>query len=165
MESAVSIRGWARVRLQHPDGTETVQTVGNLVTQYGDQFYGERAAGVGSHNAPSGMRLGTGTTAAAKTGDGAAIVTYLSTSSKALTGTPASALESGKRRITYSVTWAAGDATNSAISEAVITNESTVTNVAGTAANTISRIVFSPAINKGADDALLIDWFHDLLGA
>jgi hypothetical protein len=60
--------------------------------------------------------------------------------------------------------WAAGDSTNSAITESVITNENPLTDVAGTAANTISRVVFT-AVDKGAPDTLTITWSHDLLGA
>jgi hypothetical protein len=112
------------------------------------------------------MRLGTGSTAAAKTGAGAAIDTYLSGSNAAITsGYPTSSLVSGARRITWRAEWAAGTATHAAITEAVITNESPLTNVAGTAANTIARALFSSAINKAAGEALLVDWWHDLAGA
>lgn len=113
----------------------------------------------------TGMRLGTGTTAPAKTGAGAAIVTYKTGSQQALDGGfPTSALNGSSRRIQYKVTWAAGTATDTALTESVITNETPLTNVAGTAANTISRVTFS-AINKGALDTLTNTWSHDLLGA
>ena len=113
----------------------------------------------------TGMRLGTGTTAAAKTGAGAAIVTYKTASQQALDGGfPTSALNGSSRRIQYKVTWAAGTATDAALTESVITNETPLSNVAGTAADTISRVVFS-AINKGALDTLTNTWSHDLLGA
>jgi hypothetical protein len=138
----------------------------NLVTQYGDQFYGEKAHGIGSHPAVTGMRLGTGTTAAAKTGAGAAIVTHITGSNLALNGGyPQSALESGARRITFQTTWAPGEATNSAIAEAVITNLDPIGTGAGAAADTLARVVFSPAINKQAGDTLTVTWSHDLLGA
>lgn len=113
----------------------------------------------------TGMRLGTGTTAVAKTGAGAAIVTYKTASHQALDGGfPTSALNGSSRRIQYKVTWAAGTATDTALTESVITNETPLSNVAGTAADTISRVVFS-AINKGALDTLTNTWSHDLLGA
>lgn len=139
----------------------------NLITEIGDQYYGERAAGIGSPPAQvSGMRLGTGTTAVAKTGAGAAIVTYVTGSSVAITGGfPTSSKPSSARRIQWKTDWAAGVATANSISEAVITNEATLTNVAGVAANTISRVLLSPVINKGASDTLAITWNHDLLGA
>jgi len=139
----------------------------NLITQVGDQYYGERASGVGSPPGQvTGMRLGTGgATAAAKTGAGAAIVTYV-TASQAAVGVPASSLNGSSRRIQWSGSWAAGVATATGISEWVITNESPLTNVAGTAANTISRAVDTGnPVNKAAGDTLSITWNHDLLGA
>lgn len=243
----MSIGGWVELALTRPRrtaaGLEVIsfQRVPNLVTQVGDQFYGERAAqiqgsaktitaitnattavvttsaahgytvgdpvtiagvtptgyngrwqvasvpsattfgiyvgtalGAGtafgtstglSLGAVTGMRLGTGTTAAAKTGAGAAIVTTISASQQALDGGfPTSALNGSSRRIQYKVTWAAGTATNAAIAESVITNETPLTNVAGVAADTIARVTFT-AINKAAGDTLTNTWSHDLLGA
>lgn len=139
----------------------------NLITQVGDQYYGERAAGIGSPPAQvTGMRLGTGSTAVAKTGAGAAIVTYTTGSQVAIDGGfPTSALNGSSRRITWQSTWAAGVATASALAEVVITNETPITNVAGSAANTIARALLSPTVNKGASDTLVVTWAHDLLGA
>lgn len=139
----------------------------NLITQVGDQYYGERASGIGSPPGQvTGMRLGTGTTAVAKTGAGAAIVTYVTGSNKAIDGSfPTSALNGSSRRIQWKTTWNAGEATANSIAEVVITNESPLTDVAGTAANTISRALLSPTVNKGASDTLAVTWNHDLLGA
>lgn len=164
----LGFHGWLDVELFDEDGKLKLHiVVPNLITQVGDQYYGERAAGIGSPPAQvSGMRLGTGTTAVAKTGAGAAIVTYVSGSSIAIDGGfPTSALSGSSRRIQWKTTWGAGVATASAISEAVITNEGTLTDVAGTAANTISRGLLSPTVNKAAGDTLAITWNHDLLGA
>jgi hypothetical protein len=163
----VTLKGLVIVELVDEDGhLKDLREVENLVTQVGDQYYGERAAGIGSPPAQvSGMRLGTGTTAAAKTGAGAAIVTYITGSQQAIAGGfPTSSIPSTARRIQWQSVWAAGTATNSAITEAVITNEASLTNVAGTAANTVSRVTFT-AIDKGALDTLTITWNHDLLGA
>lgn len=162
------VRGVVEVRLYDADGNVTLeQVIENLVTQVGDQYYGERAAGIASPPGQvTGMRLGTGTTAAAKTGAGAAIVTYVTGSSVAIDGTyPQSSLSGSSRRITWRTTWAAGVATATGIAEAVVTNETPLTNVAGTAANTIARALLSPTVNKGASDTLEITWQHDLLGA
>jgi len=139
----------------------------NLVTEIGDQYYGERAAGIGSPpNQVTGMRLGTGSTAVAKTGAGAAIVTYVTASQVVITGGfPTSSKPSSARRIQWQSLWGAGVATASGIAEAVITNENPLTNVAGTAANTVSRALLAPTVNKGASDTLTITWNHDLLGA
>lgn len=140
----------------------------NLVTQVGDQVYGERGGGVsGAPAAPTGMRLGAGSTAVAKTGVGAALVTYLSGSNKAFDATyPQSALNGSSRRITYKRTYAAGEATTaSPITEAVIVNDTIATDATSTAANTISRILVTGISAKGASDTLAVTWNHDLLGA
>jgi hypothetical protein len=141
----------------------------NLVTQIGDQYVGERATGIGSPPAQvTGMRLGTGVTAPAKTGAGAAIVTVGTgtANSKAIDGSfPTSALSGTSRRIQWKTSWSAGEATQNALAEVVITNETPLTQVAGTAANTLSRALLSPVVNKGASDTLAITWNWDILGA
>jgi hypothetical protein len=140
----------------------------NLVTQVGDQVYGERGGGVsGAPAAPTGMKLGTGSTAVAKTGAGAALVTYLSGSNKAFDATyPSSSLNGSSRRITYKRTYAAGEATTaSAITEAVIVNDTIGTDATSTAANTISRALITGVSAKGAGDTLAITWNQDLLGS
>lgn len=142
----------------------------NLVTDVGDRYYGERAAGISSPPGQvTGMRLGTGTTTPAKTGAGAAIVTYTTGSDIAIDGGfPTSSQPGGAgtaRRIQWKTTWAAGVATANGLAEVVITNESPLTDVAGSAANTISRALLSPTVNKGSLDSLAVTWNHDLLGA
>lgn len=140
----------------------------NLVTQVGDQMYGERGAAIASPPAaPTGMKLGTGGTAVAKTGAGAALVTYLSGSNKAFDATyPQSSLNGTSRRITYKRTYAAGEATTaSAITEAVIVNDTIATDATSAAAATISRILVTGISAKGASDTLTATWNHDLLGA
>lgn len=116
---------------------------------------------------PSGMKLGTGSTAVAKTGAGAALVTYLAGSNHAFDATfPSSALNGTSRRIAYQVTYAAGQATTaSAITEAVIVNDTIATDATSTAANTISRILLTGISAKGATDTLTVTWNHDLLGS
>lgn len=138
----------------------------NLVTQVGDQWYGERAAGVsGAPAAVTGMQLGTGTTAPAKTGAGAAIVTLVASSLVALTGTPASSLSGSSRRITYETNWVAGVATANSIAEVALVNQSTGTQTAAPASATIARALLSPTVNKAAGDTLQVLWLHDLAGA
>jgi len=138
----------------------------NLVTQTGDQVYGERGAGVaGALAAPVGMKLGTGSTAAAKTGAGAALVTYLSGSNQVFDSTyPSSALNGAARRITYKVTYAAGTATTATpITEVVLFNDANA-NATSTAANTTSRSIISPGA-KAAGDILTVTWTQDLTGS
>lgn len=139
----------------------------NLVTQVGDQYYGERAAGIASPPAQvTGMQLGTGNTAVAKTGAGAAVVTYVSGSAVAIDGSfPTSALSGSSRRIQWKTTWTAGVATATGIAEVVLINQSVGTNSGAAAAATIARALISPTVNKGAGDSLAVTWNHDLLGA
>jgi hypothetical protein len=146
-----------------------VDEVHNLITDVGDEYYGERAAGIaGPPDQVTGMRLGTGSTAPSKTGAGAAIVTYLAGTAKAIDGGfPTSSQPGGAgtaRRIQWKTSWAAGEADGAALREVVITNENPLTDVAGAAANTISRALFGP-FTLGASDTISITWNHDLLGA
>jgi hypothetical protein len=169
MDDQSGIVGTLVIERRDKDGNLLERFEGhNLVTQVGDQVYGERGGGVsGAPAAPTGMRLGTGGTAVAKTGAGAALVTYLSGSNKAFDATyPQSSLNGSSRRITYKRTYAAGEATTaSAITEAVIVNDTIATDATSTAANTISRILVTGISAKGASDTLTATWNHDLLGA
>ncbi len=140
----------------------------NLITQIGDQYYGERAAGIGSPPAQvTGMQLGAGSTAVAKTGAGAAIVTLLAASLVAIDGGfPTSALSGSSRRIQWKTTWGAGVATTaSPITEVVLANQSVGTQTAVPAANTIARALLAGIGSKGASDVLAVVWNNDLLGS
>lgn len=159
--------GHGTYELIGPDGkVKSRGSFRNLITDTGDLYYAERAETSPTAIA-TGMRLGTGTTAVAKNGAGAAIVTYVTASQHAFDTGPAGAtLGAGLgARVVYVATWAPGEATATGIAEAVITTETPLTNVAGTAGNTISRALLSPTVNKGAGDQLVVTWNHDLLGA
>jgi hypothetical protein len=163
--SDLPLHGRVFWQLTGPDGHVKAQgSAENILTQVGDQYYGERAAGIGSPPAQvTGMKLGTGSTTPAKTGAGAALVTYLSDSHQAIAGSyPQSSLVSGKRRITWQAVWAAGKATTaSPITEAVIVNE-TLADSTSLAAATIARVLLTGIGSKGADDSLTVTWTHDL---
>lgn len=158
------ITGQVTWELRGPDGkVKRRATAYNIITQVGDQMYGERGAGLAAPPAaPTGMKLGTGSTAVAKTGAGAALVTYLANSHQAFSSTPASALNGSVRRITYAATFAAGKATSaSAITEAVIVNEA-LTDATSAAAATVSRVLLTGIGSKGASDTLALTWTHDI---
>lgn len=137
----------------------------NLVTQVGEERYAKAGAGIGSPPAaPTGMKLGTGSTAVAKTGAGAALVTYLANSHQAFDATfPSAALVSTKQQVTYKCTFAAGKATSagSNITEAVIVNEA-LTDATSAAAATIARVLLPNAATKQAGDTLTVTWTHDI---
>lgn len=147
----------------------------NLITDSGDTYYAAKgivAISPASPSAPTavtGMKLGTGSTAPAKNGAGAALVTYVAsiTANKVFDATyPQSAsLGAGLgAQATYQTTWAAGQATQSGLNEVVIVNDA-ATDATSTAANTISRALLSPVVNKGANDTLAVTWNHKFLGA
>lgn len=139
------------------------EVVKNLITSVGDQMYAARGCGASSPPAaPTGMRLGTGSTAVAKSGAGAALTTYLAGSNRAFSSTPTATAGVA----TYSRVYAAGEATTaSPITEVVIVNDTIATDATSTAANTISRAILSGIGSKGASDTITVTWTHTLLGA
>lgn len=160
------IRGLVRVRVYGPDGSlKHDVTTRNLITQVGDQLYLERGAGVGSLDAPTGMRLGTDDTAPAKTGAGAAIGAYVSGSAKELDAPASSSLVSGARVITYEVTWLPGEGSALGIAEVALTNEAPLSDDGGSEADTVARALLSPPVDKGASDTLRVSWQHSGEGA
>jgi hypothetical protein len=161
--------GWFELRNEDSELLD-LGVFANLVTNKGDQYYAERAAGIASPPGQvTGMQLGSGTTAVAKTGAGAAIVTLVASSLVAIdAGFPTSnGLKSGATacRIQWKTTWPAGTATATGIAEVVLVNQATGTQTAAPASATISRALLSPTVNKGASDTLAVTWNHDLLGA
>lgn len=162
--------GWWEKRDHETGALLDLGVFRNLITDMGDQYYAERAAGIAGPPAQvTGMQLGTGATAVAKTGAGAAVVAYAAGSAHALDGGfPTSSQPGGAgtaRRIQWKCTWAAGEATVNALAEVVLINQAVATNAGAPAANTISRALLSPTVNKGAADVLVVTWNHDLLGA
>lgn len=170
---SMGITGEVIIELFGPDGElKEQQIVKNLVTTAGDEYYAKKAitaiapASPSAPTAATGMKLGTGATAAAKSGAGAALVTYESASNNLFDGSfPTTIDETGDTgwSASYKVTWAAGDVTETALTEAVIVNDA-ASDATSSAANTYSRVTFS-AINKTAADSLAITWNHKFLGA
>lgn len=166
--------GYGVAALVDPDG-DIRQAVPftNLITDAGDLYYATKCiVGISPANATaptavSGIKLGTGSSAATKNGAGAALGTYLSGSNQAFDATfpKVSNLGAGNGvQAQYQATVPAGNATNAAIAEAVIVNDAG-TNATSTAANTISRSLFSATINKASDQALVVLWNHLNKGA
>ena len=162
-QDGTQVEGKVAWELRGPDGeVKRSGTAFNMITQVGDQMYAERGAGIGTLAAPTGMKLGTGSTAPAKTGAGAALVTYLTNSHQTFASAAGSALNGSVRRITYTATFAAGKATTgSAITEAVIVNEA-LTDATSAAAATVSRVLLTGVGSKGAADTLTLTWTHDI---
>lgn len=164
----VGMFGYGVVALFDGDGNvKDLEPFANRITTSGDEYYARRgAAGIGTPNLAqptlvNGMKLGTGAVAAAKSGVNAALGAYIAASNNLFDTThPALVDETGDTgwSIEYKTSWAAGDVTNAAITEAVIVNDAAV-DATSTEANTVSRIVFA-AKNKTADDTLAITWKH-----
>jgi hypothetical protein len=165
--------GLVVITLTDPDGwLKTRQVVRNLITDAGDQYHAKRiAAGVVPATPAdvakvTGMKLGTGTAAAAKSGAGAAVGTYVAGSNVALDATYPIVANNGAGlgwTVTYQCTFLPGVGTDAALTEVVLVTDS-ATDAASSAANTISRVVFA-ATPKNASDQLTIAWTHTQLGA
>lgn len=164
-ESKTGITGTVTAVLTGPDGREKARcVVHNLVTAVGDQYYAGRAALSSSLPAQvTGFKLGTGSTAVAKTGAGAALVTYLAGSNKANDpGFPTAVAGV----VTWKRTYAAGEATTaSPITEVVLVTETIANDDTSTEAETIARALLTGIGSKGASDTLTVTWTHTLLGA
>lgn len=164
-EDVAGITGHVVAELFGPDGELKARCeVHNLVTDTGDQLYASRGAGLTSSATPSGMQIGTGSTAVAKNGAGSAMVTYLI--GQAFDSTYPTAVDSAGAgsTVTYKTTYAAGTGTTaSAITEACIVTGTVTT--AGTAATTVARVLLTGIGSKGASDTLAITWTHKLLGS
>lgn len=166
-EDPAGITGHVVVELRGPDGKLKARCeTDNLITDVGDQLYASRGAGLTTSAVPTGLKLGTGATAAAKNGAGAALVTYLTNSHQANDGGFPTAVNSAGNgtTVTYKVTYAAGKATTaSAITECVIVTDA-LADATSTAANTGSRVLLTGIGSKGASDTLTVTWTHLLKG-
>lgn len=169
-EEMTGLFGFGVAELFGPDG-ELKQRVPfkNRVTTAGDQYFAQMGITT-SATVPtrmSGMKLGTGVTAAAKSGAGAALVTYTSGSQLVFDGTyPQAASNGGDTgwNVVYKCTWGTGVATVNGLAEVVVVNDA-ASNATSTAANTVARALLSPTVNKGASDTLAVTWTITLLGA
>lgn len=138
----LSIKGLVHIQLFDESGNlKQEEITDNLVVTAGKNHIADQLSSAPGQSAMSHMEIGTGTTAPAA-GD-TALVTALDRN--ALTSRTDST-----NVVTYVGDWAAGDGTNSAITEAGIFN-------AASAGTMLARATFT-AINKGASDTLKITW-------
>lgn len=142
IQDKLAIRGLVAIELFDADGNlKQREVTDNLVVTAGKNHIADQLKSSPAQAAASHMAVGTGTTAPAA-GD-----TTLQTEldRNALTSRTAAT-----NVVTYVGDWAAGDATNAALSEAGIFNAASV----GTM---LARATFT-AIPKGASDTLKITW-------
>lgn len=166
MSDLIVVEGLLTAEWFDPDGVKYHESVQkNLITTVGDNYYVGRA--VLSSGLPAqitGMKLGTSSTAPAKTGAGAALVAYLSGSNKAFDATFPSV---AANVATFKRTYAAGEATSAGtnITECVLVTDTIATDATSLAAATISRALFTSPAPKAAGDVLVVTWTHTFTGA
>lgn len=172
-KAKVRVKSLVTVQLVDENGNvKETQKFHNKITTAGDEFIAKAVARGISPAAPSaptlpdGMKLGTGTTAASKSGAGAVLGSYISGSNNEFdTSFPAVAAVGTDTgwKVTFKTTWAAGDATNSTINEvAIVNDQADNTNSAST--EVYARAVFSSTVNKAAGDSLVVTWEWVFLG-
>jgi hypothetical protein len=163
-KTTLKMRGEVIAELRDKHGNLKQRSVThNIVTSQGDKF--AAAAMYTAAYTGWGMKLGTATTAASKSGAGSYIATadYVSGSAKALDdGTPKAGATNDI--VQFRRLWAAGEGTSSNINRVAITDNTTDAGEADET-HTFAISVFSSAINKGADDTLTVTWNVTFLGA
>ena len=159
----VGLKGEVIVELRDQFGNLKHRHVGhNLVTDQGDDFF--KSAIYTAAYSTWGMKLGTASTAASKSGAGSfvAVGDYVSGSAQALDdSTPkegASANIAQFRRL-----WAAGEGTGTLARVGLVDNTSDAGEADAT--GTAAMHVFAAPIAKGALDTLTVTWNITLLGA
>lgn len=163
-QEGIGLRGRVTAELRDQDGNLKQRSVThNIVTGQGDKF--AAAALYSAAYSAWGMKLGTATTAAAKTGAGSfiAVADYVSGSAKALDDSTPKAGATADI-VQFRRLWAAGEGTDAAINRVSICDNTTDAGEAD-ATHTFAISVFSGAINKGASDTLTVTWDVTYLGA
>lgn len=167
LKDKMVMRGEVIAELRGPDGKlKQREVTHNLVTDQGDIF---AAAALYSDISPNyagwGMKLGTATTAASKSGAGSfiAVGDYVAGSNKALDDSTPKEGAAGDvcqfRRL-----FAAGEGTDATINRVSIV-DNTDANGEADATGTYAIAVFAAQIAKGADDTLTVTWNVTYTGA
>lgn len=164
MKSKVTLKGHVIAELCGPDGKLKQRLEQhNIVTTNGDAL--AAAALYSAAVSGWGMKLGTATTEAAKSGAGSFIATgdYISGSAKALdNSTPKQGSSAGI--VQFRRLWAAGEGTSNTINRVAIVDNTTDAGEAD-ASHTFAISVFADQIAKAAGDTLTVTWNVTFLGA
>jgi hypothetical protein len=164
VNNKIGLRGEVHVLHQGPNG-EVLHDfkMHNLVTDKGDDFF--KSAIYTAAYSTWGMKLGTATTEASKSGAGSfvAVADYVSGSAKALDdSTPKQG--AAANIVQFRRVWAAGEGTSDGINRVGLVDNTTDAGEAD-ATHTVAMSVFTAAINKAAADTLTVTWNITLLGA
>lgn len=164
LANKMGLKGVVIAELRGPDGKlKQREVTHNLVTDQGDDF--AKSAIYTAAYTTWGMKLGTATTGADKSGAGAyiAVGDYISGSAQALDDSTPKEGASGDicqfRRL-----WAAGEGTSSTINRVAIVDNTSDAGEAD-ATHTFAISVFASTINKGASDTLTVTWNVTYTGA
>lgn len=138
----------------------------NIVTNAGDEYYGELGASESTTNTFGVLVLGTNGTAASKSDD-FSTVTEISASEKSHdTGYPQTddgdadnTGTTGVDVVTYLTSYTKGDFSNSGIAEGCITNATP-----GTSEALLTRFTFSSSFEKTSNDTLKVFTNHEFNG-
>jgi len=164
MESNEKMQGEVIAELRGPDGELKQKLVQhNIVTDQGDIF--ASAAMYTAAYSTWGMKLGTATTVASKSGAGSFIAAgdYVTGSAKGLdNSTPK--VGASNNICQFRRLWAAGEGTSTTINRVAIVDNTTAAGEAD-ATHTYAISVFASTINKGAGDTLTVTWNVTYTGA
>ncbi len=161
--SKMALRGVVTAVLRGPDGKiKQKQVTNNLITDQGDDF-AKSAIYSGAYSG-WGMKLGTASTAASKSGAGSfvAVGDYVSGSNKALDDSTPKELSA--KVCQFRRLYAAGEGTSNTINRVSIV-DNTTGGGEGDATGTFAIAVFAAQIAKGANDTLTITWNCTFTGA
>jgi hypothetical protein len=165
----IGIVGYGVIELFAPDGGLLLaRPFVNQITDVGDLYYAQQAVagippvnGTGAATKVTGMQIGSGSTAVAKSGAGGGMVTFLAGQACDATYPQTNNLGAGLGvEAVYKTTYAAGVGTGT-VAEATITNGA-IGSTQG-ASTTLARIL-TGTITKAAGDSLAITWRHKFLG-
>ena len=162
----IRILGRCITELFGPDGRLKYREAGpNLITTVGDNLFASLAFGTAGWTYR--MKLGSASTAAAKTGAGAFVAAgdYISGSALAMDSTYPKVKGSGAdaKTAVYKCTWGAGVATGTIRRVGLVDNATDAGEA--DASHTAAMKVFDADIPKGAGDSLVHTWEVTFLGA
>lgn len=159
----IGLKGEVIAEVRDKDGNlKQREVTHNLVTDQGDDF--AKSAIYTAAYATWGMKLGTATTSASKSGAGSyiAVGDYISGSAQALDdATPKEGATA--KHCQFRNQWAAGEATSATINRVAIVDNTTDAGE-GDATGTFAISVFGTTIDKGASDTLTVTWNVEFVG-
>jgi len=141
-------------------------TITNLITLVGDQMLQKKFTGQGTVSTTvSGMKLGAGTIAAAKTGTGSYINTtnYVTASALAFDAGFPTVSSATANASEMKVTWNPAVVSGTVADVAIVNNTTNAGEADGT--GTFARTIFPAAFLMGVTNKLIITWIWTFIGS